>query len=80
MNADTGEIAAIRDEVSELDDHVDAMTVQMVEILALVVPILRAAATRERQHNDRSDQIRHGGRHRRRRPPPRCTDDRQPDA
>jgi hypothetical protein len=84
MNADSGQMKAITEEVGDLGDdvagldrHVSELTSHMAEILEAVIPILREAVTRERQHNARTASIRHTGRHRRDRQPPRCEGDGQ---
>jgi hypothetical protein len=72
VNADTGQLAAIRDQVTEQRAEVLDLTRSMLRILEAVEPILRFSAERSRQHATRSDHIRHTGRHRRDRMPPRC--------
>jgi hypothetical protein len=72
VNADTGELAAVRGDVADLGADVAGLTERMVAILELVTPLLRRSADNERQHATRSDHVRHTGRHRRDRLPPWC--------
>jgi ElaB/YqjD/DUF883 family membrane-anchored ribosome-binding protein len=78
VNADTGQLAAITDDLDEIVDsvarqrsEVTELTASMVRILEAVVPLLRQSADNARQH---AASIRHTGRHRRDRMPPRCGD------
>lgn len=80
VNADTDTMQAISDDVSELGAEVaaqSALTVRLIDVLCdlldVTTPVLRQMADNARQHNDRSDHIRHSGRHRRHRLPPGCT-------
>jgi hypothetical protein len=81
VDADTGQLQAIRDQmagqraqVDQLGAGVADLTRTMAEILELVTPVLRDALARGRDHNARSAAIRHTGRHRHPRLPPRCGD------
>jgi hypothetical protein len=81
VNADTGQMRAITDsvgqvgeEVSDLGAFVAELAEKAARILGLVEPLLRQSADNARQHRARSDHIRHTGRHRRDRLPPRCGD------
>jgi hypothetical protein len=80
VNVDTGEMAAITEELDELGHEVagqnaraDRLSQSLVQLIELVSPILVRAAEREREHAEtHRARHHHDGRHRRGRTPPWC--------
>jgi hypothetical protein len=71
VEADTGQLRAIRDQVAGQRADMDRLASVLVELIQLTSPVLLDAAARGRDHNTRTAAI-HSGRHRRDRLPPRC--------